>query len=308
MASAELSDAEKDQRGGDPVVDAYWTTERLQNATPLEGPALNDEQLRVAADQVAALPETEEISSPPAVPTLPTKEVRTPGPVTKWPTANGKIFFYDPTMKKDYVCSGAVVNSTSKRLVATAGHCVHGGKGGTWHENVIFIPKYSAGSAPYGEFQAARLRTFTDWMNEGPTARGFNSDVAFATMYANASGDLPVNKVGGHGLLTGGSLGSFDGHIFGYPANLDGGAYMYACSRSTGTRLYGLYNFNSVNGCKFGGGASGGPWLANYSNTSALGSIRSVNSFGPSDSVEYIAGPFFRSDVRALWENANGDW
>lgn len=301
-----LSKGEKDRRGGDPAVTAYWTPERMRNATPVETPELSSSDFRDAAAALKDLPVTPEVTSPAAAPVNPVVDPK--GPVTKWPIANGKIFFRNATDKKDYVCSGAVVNSDSKRLVSTAGHCVHGGPGGTWHQNLVFVPKYSNGAAPFGEFQAAQLRTFNDWMNYGASGRGFNSDVAFATMYANADGDLPANKVGGHGLLTGGALGSFDAQIFGYPANLQGGEYQYVCTRSTGTRFNGVYNFNSVAGCQFGGGASGGPWLAEYSNTSALGMLRSVNSFGPSDSVEYIAGPFFRADVHTLWQNANGDW
>lgn len=48
-------------------------------------------------------------------------------------------------------------------VVATAGHCVHDGKGGTWHTNVRVYPGYNAGSAPYGSFPAKWVASVTGW-------------------------------------------------------------------------------------------------------------------------------------------------
>jgi len=60
---------------------------------------------------------------------------------------NGKVFFRNATDGKLYVCSASAVNSHSRRLIATAGHCVHDGKDGTWHENWFFYPNYYYGES-----------------------------------------------------------------------------------------------------------------------------------------------------------------
>ena len=83
---------------------------------------------------------------------------------------------------------------------------------------------------------------------------------------------------------------------------------MWACWGKTGSRYVGFYRENSISGCNFGGGSSGGPWLDRYSNTSGLGYVRSVTSNGPSKGAAYIDGPYFDSRVNTLFTAANGDW
>lgn len=96
------------------------------------------------------------------------------------------------------------LNSPSKRLVITAGHCVHGGgKNGAWHKNWVFIPDYHYDHRPFGTFQAKTLTTFQGWIDNGEGRRGFERDVAFVTTYTNASGQKVVDAVGGYGLRTG---------------------------------------------------------------------------------------------------------
>lgn len=48
-------------------------------------------------------------------------------------------------------------------VVATAGHCVHAGRGGTWRTNVRVYPGYNAGSAPYGSYPAKWLASVVGW-------------------------------------------------------------------------------------------------------------------------------------------------
>lgn len=283
---------------GDPRVDAYWTKERMMAAedVTLQPP------VPLAGDTVPAPSSTEpEQSTPPADPTIPS--ARMPDPVTKWSTANGKVFFRDPVTGVDSRCSAAAVNSSSKQLVATAGHCVHGGPTGGWHTNWLFVPAYSNGEAPYGRFQGREMRTFLDWMNHGSTPRGYNSDVAFVKTYPQNGTKNLVDVVGGHGIRTGGTIGAFDAQVFGYPATLNGGESMFVCTRRTSV-LTVEYKFNRVNGCQYGPGASGGPWLEGYSNSSGLGWLKSVNSWIPVDG-SYMAGPHFRSDVMTMLNNTD---
>ena len=180
--------------------------------------------------------------------------------VTNFSPTNGKVSFHNASNGKDYACSGSSVNSGSKRLVVTAGHCVYGAPGNTWHTNWMFIPGYASGSRPCGTFTAYTMRTFNDWITyqEGGTGRGFNSDVAFVTTYNGTKGGRVLDTVGGHGLEWGGGFG-FDASIFGYPGNLNGGQVMWACRGKTGSRYVGFYRENSISGCNFGGGPPVGP-------------------------------------------------
>ena len=297
-----------DKMGGDPRVTAYWTPERMKNAIPLDTPEADATVQR----ELKKL-ETPEPSSPLTTlsePVAAQRKTATPQdapPVTNFSVTNGKVFFHNQTNGLDYICSGSSVNSGSKRLVITAGHCVYGAPGNAWHTNWQFVPGYNSGSRPRGTFQAYTMRTYNDWIDYGESGRGFNSDVAFVTTYTNASGQRVVDAVGGHGTQYGGSR-VFDVDIFGYPGNLNGGEVMWACWGTTGTRWIGLYEFSSIDGCNFGGGSSGGPWLASYSNSTGLGYVHTITSNGPTDSTAYINGPYFDSRFPDLYAAANNDW
>lgn len=60
----------------------------------------------------------------------------------------------------DFVCTGWLIG---KDTVATAGHCVHEGGGGTWSRDVRFYPAFNAGTAPFGSCSARRLYTVARW-------------------------------------------------------------------------------------------------------------------------------------------------
>lgn len=303
------SRAELNAKGGDPAVTAYWTPERLKNALPADTPTSTAEVDKKVTEleQHASADEPLTVGSSPVAAVSTTITPQAAPPVTNFSKTNGKVFYHNQTDGKDYVCSGSSINSDSKRLVVTAGHCVYGGPGNEWHSNWVFMPGYSNG-ATYGSYQAAVLRTFNDWIDYGESGRGFNSDIAFVTTYnGSTSGATVVNAVGGHGLKWGGGFG-FDVSVFGYPANLNGGQIMWACWGTSGTGWIGAYEFNHIAGCNFGGGSSGGPWLDQYSNTSGLGYVRSVTSNAPTGSTAYIQGPYFDSRVNDLFVAANNDW
>lgn len=61
-------------------------------------------------------------------------------------------------------CTGWFI---SKDTVATAGHCVHSGKGGTWKSNVRVYPGRNGSSSPYGSCTARRLHSVTGWTGSG---------------------------------------------------------------------------------------------------------------------------------------------
>lgn len=175
----------------------------------------------------------------------------------------GKVFFTDPTNGGNYVCSASTLNSGSKQLVLTAGHCIHGGAGKTWMTNWVFVPLYDYGNQPYGQWQAKYFTTFNSWMSSSD----LNRDVGMVTMWPNQYGAV-VNVVGGNGM-TWNQPFSLPITVMGYPAAppYDGG-WQWACQGTT-HRPGSEYKIAMY--CGFTGGSSGGPWFYAYDNNTGLG-------------------------------------
>jgi V8-like Glu-specific endopeptidase len=227
------------------IVNDYWTPARLEAATPVVEPAGTTDKKPLAPAQKAVT------ASGPVMPEgLSTQDA--------WFSyTNGKIFFVDPRNNGGYVCSGSALNSGSKRLVVTAGHCaVVGGGNGQVMLNWIFIPGYNRGSEPRGRFSAYWFHYSTGWSVRNDWQRDF----AFVVTNTNGSGQLLVNAAGGHGFRVNGGYSRYV-HIAGYPGNRESGEVQWYCWGTTdrwpGANAYRL-------GCDFGGGSSGGPWLEDY--------------------------------------------
>ncbi|WP_445338360.1 trypsin-like serine peptidase [Clavibacter sp. CFBP 8614] len=263
----------------------------MAEATPVEMPKVDDATMADAQRYFKQYAD-EEVHAEDVKP-APAKAVgdaaRDVTPVSNFSPTNGKIYFRDASTGENKICSGSALNSPSRRLVATAGHCVHKGPGGSWHQNWAFVPEYHNGARPHGTFTSNYFRTMDDWIGFGATGRGFASDFAMVTTNTNASGSTVVNAVGGHGMTWTGNV--FDATLFGYPANVSSGEVMQACWGGSENRYLDFYRFHGMSGCNWGGGASGGPWLRDYSNSSGLGVIMSVSSWGPADGYANINGP-----------------
>ena len=211
--------------------------------------------------------------------------------------AVGKVFFTDPTDGEDYVCSGGALNSVTKRLVITAGHCVHGGEDGEPMDNWIFVPHYDDGASPHGTFAARTYRTFEAWREDSSDEH----DVAMVTTSTNEFGDLLVNEVGGHGLSV-----NFSKKLFltalAYPASgIFDGESQFFCTGTTKTVIDGRIRLD----CGFTGGASGGPWMRNYSDSTRLGSVNGV--FSTLASSGWNRSPYFDTKIKTMWENSVDD-
>jgi V8-like Glu-specific endopeptidase len=287
-----------ERTGGDPAVLAYWTPERMRAAKPLDAPG---DARRVEDTARAVAGATPTVAARPVASTIATKVVNYPPPVTNFSFTNGKLFIGG--YESGSWCSASAVNTPSGRVLITAGHCVHSGAGGTWMSNLVFVPRYNAFNAdhdPVGRFQAYRLRTFNEWMNNS----NFSRDVGWVTTFSGGDWNTTVvSTVGGHGLAYNGGT-EFDVSIFGYPSNRDGGNAMWACW-GVATDSSWWDNLSKI-GCNFGPGSSGGPWLWNYDNGNGLGYVRSVMS--TIDGAGVNRGPYFDTAVLDGTNAANGDW
>jgi V8-like Glu-specific endopeptidase len=284
---------------------SYWTSERMREAKPLDLPG-DARFVDQAARAVAKKLPTVRIQPMPsalaeAARRHPGATHRYPPPVTNFSITNGKLFIGG--YESGSWCSASSINTSSRRVLITAGHCVHAGSGGTWRSNLVFVPGYNAFNAdhdPVGRFQAYRLRTFNAWMNSSD----LNRDVGWVTTYSGGDWGATVgDTVGGHGLAYNGGT-EFDTSIFGYPSNRDGGDAMWACWGVATDSSW--WDNRSKIGCNFGPGSSGGPWLWQYDNSTGLGYVRSVMSTIDGSGIN--RGPYFDTAVFDGLNAANGDW
>src|SRR5215475_5994091 len=107
---------------------------------------------------------------------------------------HGKLFFQQGTGK--FVCSGTVVTSTGHWLVETAGHCVADAATHTFSTNVVFVPAYRNGTAPFGSWTAFSLWTKTAWINTG----NLREDRGFVLLNNNSAGQPIQNVTGSEGI------------------------------------------------------------------------------------------------------------
>lgn len=207
-------------------------------------------------------------------------------------------------------CSASLVNSSSKKLVLTAAHCLHGGKNSTWYKSFMFTPS----AAPHGGqqmFPGGTARGFTDWLEKGGSAGEEANDVGFLSVNTSVLPDSLKNLVaiyGGHGFGHS-NLGSFDATIFGYPKNPGDNRVPQSCGATVST-VYplGIGDTLKAEGCSFvdARGSSGGPWLQLYDASTGVGWVNSVTS--TSDVIaQQLYGPRFNDRVYKLYTDSNND-
>lgn len=211
----------------------------------------------------------------------------------------GKVFFTKGGL--NYVCSGTIVNSEGKDTVWTAGHCVHGGSGGTWHSNWTFVPAYDddlANPRPYGTWSANQLWSKTAWTSNSD----FSQDMGVAIMNTNWGYHI-VDYFGGQGLTTNRGKSGVWENAFGYPAEspFDGGNLM-RCWGSTSPEwdAWLVWSQTVKIPCDMTRGSSGGGWLYGYDGN--WGQLNGVNSridriVGPS----IMLSPYFDDDAWSLY-------
>jgi hypothetical protein len=161
-------------------------------------------------------------------------------------------------------CSATAIDSPTRRLVLTAGHCVNSGPeaghAAIWSTQIEFIPAYSGGVAPFGVFVARRGSIYApkQWTKQG------NPDLdigAFLTR-PNAEGVNVADAVGGGAAIVTDLPRQQEFQTFGYPGEA---RRMQECnSPYIGDDVL----TNPFPGpptlairCRWAAGASGGGWL-----------------------------------------------
>jgi V8-like Glu-specific endopeptidase len=274
------------------AAEAYWTPERMASAIPAKAPAT------VKASS-APQPSGRAGSIAGAAPSVKVDPQKADGIGIQLNESQtvGKVYFTNPANGGNYVCSAATVNSGKKRLVQTAGHCVHGGPGGQWMTNWTFVPRYRNGSRPFGTWTAYALTARTAWLNSA----SYNEDMGIAIMNS-LGGNKIVNVVGGNGLRWNWGYSVYV-TVLGYPAAPPfTGELQYYCQGTT----WNPHGQEVRISCNMTGGSSGGPWLQEYNDQNGLGYINSVVSHRHSD-PSTMDGPYFDNDIKSLYDFAEAN-
>jgi V8-like Glu-specific endopeptidase len=194
---------------------------------------------------------------------------------------NGKIFGTDP-VDGPYTCSGTALDTPSRSIVLTAGHCVV--EAGHWGRNISFVPAYDHGARPFGAFGVKATYVMPQWLRSGNP----DYDVAALRVRPNSLGRLG-DVVGGRRWAIGKSrFARF--RIFGYPAGALRGESLRSCvtlglGSDTLTNPFG--GPPTVPGrCDMAGGASGGAWLVGEY-------VAGVTSYGYTRNLGRLYSPYF---------------
>jgi hypothetical protein len=208
-------------------------------------------------------------------------------------TTSGRVFF--TFQGRNASCSGDAVTSANAGTVITAGHCVK--YQGAWHTNWTFAPGYHDGQTPYGTWTAAKTMSTPQWV----ASEDINYDVG-AAVVGPLGGKKLTDVVGAQGLQFNGGYNKAM-YAFGFPAAApyDGTRLIY-CSGTTSKDF--LFTKDHSLSCNMTGGSSGGPWLASFNEATGKGLQASVNSFGYTFLPNWMFGPYFGTEVKALYDQA----
>ena len=257
----------------------YWTAKRMSRAIPADTPAAEAPAALQGARRAArAAPfyVSEPVANPTALP---------------YP-AVGKVFFR--LGGYSYVCSAAIVDAPSARLVWTAGHCIRdAGRRGRWASRWIFVPGYERGERPYGSWPASVIWSSNGWLRK-------NDNMDFGAAQIARSNGTGVQTAVGYGLAFAANQPvEQNWEAIGYPADGYFDDALWHCQSPYAGSDPSVHKSGPLPfaiGCDMGGGSSGGPWIS--SSTGALGA---VTSYGYNNEPELLFGTNLGTAAAALY-------
>lgn len=278
----------------------YWTESRMENAKDGSLLTRDRSEMPSGGDVAKGEPTVLKGTAGQAKKPKPVPQAHPGGYYTgggKVVQTTGKVFF--TLGGSNYVCSGSSTVAANNSLVQTAGHCLNEGPG-AFATNFTFVPGYDDGAAPYGQFVATELVTSTQWANQG----NLDYDIGYAVV-GTAGGSTLTGAVGAQGV--GFNLArNATMYAFGYPAASPyDGTDIAWCNGPVAADTWGGSSDQGMV-CNMTGGSSGGPWFINYTESSGIGTLNSLNSFkytgGPLS--DRMFGPYFGSVVQGVYNEA----
>lgn len=287
LASSPRDNVIRNDAADQEAVEAYWTEERLRDATPLPIPEVSEEEFQRLLQQevapgrptnVESVEAGESAQSTPGVP-----ERANVGERPFW--NGGRLFFTKPD-GKDYSCTGAFAGQNN--IVLTAAHCVRDGQTGAWYRNFNFRRAYSNGGGQSVGWNCASA--YYMWYTP---PNNYRYDYAF----------IRTTSTSGAGWLGWKTQIPYTSWTaIGYPQNYGSNQYMYKVVGDKGP-ISG--NIVQMNNNPFNFGASGGAWIAELTTPHVGGNYAvGVNSFIRSSDPGRMWGPLFDADFAALYTKA----
>jgi V8-like Glu-specific endopeptidase len=169
-------------------------------------------------------------------------------------------------------CTATLVDSPNKSLLWTAAHCLHTGRGGGFHTQLVFAPGYrppaTGNQSPYGVWPVTQSGITGEWPGKGITKWGSlkawktaQHDAAALVVGRNAAGQLIRDALGVSQRIRFKVRRARGVKMIGYPAAAPylGYTLMQCGPGRTRTQPYAINLFSIP--CTLGPGMSGGPAL-----------------------------------------------
>jgi V8-like Glu-specific endopeptidase len=205
----------------------------------------------------------------------------------------GALFESGPT--GPHFCTASVVASPGKDMLITAAHCINSGKGkGAYANDVVFIPGYRDGNAPYGVWTPARMLVAPGWIHDSDP----DLDVGFVVL-------KPLDGKNIEDVLGAEQLGidaryRYSVRVTGYPASADAPV---TCRNLTTKKSPTQLQFECEG---FTGGTSGSPWVTRFDPLTRTGTIVGViggyQQGGDTSAISYSS--YLGPAVYQLYEEA----
>jgi hypothetical protein len=255
-------------------VEEFWTPQRMAAARPLEMTVDRGGRpdVHLGPRREAARASYSVVESPET-------------PPYAW---NGQLFVVQNG--EEGFCSATAIDSPSRSLVLTAGHCVNTGPekghGGIWSEYLEFVPGFNLGSAPYGSFVlSGQPLALPGWTREGNP----DYDLGAFLVEPNAEGVGLEDALGGGARIVTNLGHKQRFEAFGYPGGTE---RMRTCTSGyagqdpvtitlPGPPTVGIR-------CHWAPGASGGAWLIDGGTE-----INGLTTYLRTDEKSLTFGPYF---------------
>jgi V8-like Glu-specific endopeptidase len=164
----------------------------------------------------------------------------------------------------NHFCTASVVDSPGRDLLVTAAHCIDSGKGGSYRQDIVFIPGYRDGVAPFGIWTVRQLLVAPQWAD----ASDPDFDVGFVVL--NSLDGRNIEDILGANRLGLDTSYQYLVRVTGYP---DSGASPITCVNYTSEESTSQLQFDCGG---YTGGTSGSPWMTNFDPRTRTGTIVGV--------------------------------
>lgn len=193
-----------------------------------------------------------------------------------WSTV-GKLYFHDYDEPADHYyhhCTAQVISGPPNNLLVTAAHCVIDPGNGKPSKDLFFVPAYSNGSQPFGQFKYQLAMVLPEFVKTGGDRR---YDVALVSLQNDAEGNPVSHYTGTLGLILNApyiqNLTLMGYSILQVPDGawttvVNAQSYRYRATETSSCKDFEGNEFDGTDslfvGSPLGPGSSGGAWINSF--------------------------------------------